>query len=103
MLQRHPVQKLHGDERLAVLLANVVDGADVGVIQRGCGLGFALETGEGLRVTGNFLGQKLEGNKTVQPGVLGLVDHAHTAAAQLLDNAVVRNGLPDHWQRMLRG
>ena len=30
MLQRDPIQKLHGDKRLAVLLANVVDRADVG-------------------------------------------------------------------------
>ena len=30
MLQGHPVQKFHGDKRLAVLLANVVNGADVG-------------------------------------------------------------------------
>ena len=93
MLQRHAVQKLHGDEGLAVLLADVVNGADVGMIQGGCGLGFALETGEGLRVAGNFLGQKLEGDKTMKPGVFGFVDHAHAAAAQLLENAVVRNRL----------
>ena len=28
--------------------------------------------------------------------VLGLVDHTHPAAAQLLDDAVVRDGLADH-------
>ena len=103
MLQRHPVQKLHGDKRLAVLLANVVNGADVGMIQGGCRLGFALETGQGLRVAGNFRGQKFEGNETVQAGVFGLVNHAHAATAQLLENAVVRNRLADHCQRMLRG
>ena len=103
VLQRDPVEKLHGDKRLAVLLANVVNGADVGMIQGGCGLGFALEAGQGLRVAGHFPGQKLECDKTVQPRVFSLVDHAHTAAAQLLNNAVVRNSLPDHWQRMLRG
>ncbi len=45
MLQRHPVQKLHGDERLSLLFANVIDRADIGVIQCGCGLGFALKAG----------------------------------------------------------
>ena len=48
MLQRHPVQKLHGDEGLAVLLANVINRANVGVIQCGCSLGFALEAGKRL-------------------------------------------------------
>jgi hypothetical protein len=73
------------------------------MIQSGCGLGFALEAGQGLGVTGNFLGQKLEGHETVKPGVFGFVDHAHTSTAQLFQNAVVRYGLSDHWQEMLRG
>ncbi len=34
----------------------------------------------------------------MQPRVLGLVDDAHAAAAQLLDDAVVRDGLADHWR-----
>ena len=96
VLQGHAVQKFHGDECLAVLLANVVDGADVGMVQRGRGLGFALKTSECLRVAGNFLGQELEGNEAMQPRVLSLVDHAHPAATELLDDAVMRNGLADH-------
>jgi len=34
MLQRYPIQKFHGDECLSILFADVVDRADVGVIQR---------------------------------------------------------------------
>jgi hypothetical protein len=34
--------------------------------------------------------------------VLSLVDHTHPSAAQLLDDAVVRNGLADHWRQILR-
>jgi hypothetical protein len=41
MLHCDPVQKLHGNERLSVLLADVINGADIGVIQRGRGLRFA--------------------------------------------------------------
>src|SRR2546425_9570424 len=44
------------------------------------------------RITGNFLRQELECNEAVQAGVLGLVDDTHTGAAQLLDDAVMRNG-----------
>ena len=43
MLQRHAIQKLHGDERFAVLFVNFVDRADVGMVQSRGGLRFALE------------------------------------------------------------
>ena len=56
VFQCHAVQKFHGDECLAILLANFIYGADVGMIQCGRGLGFTLKTGECLRVAGNFLG-----------------------------------------------
>ena len=45
---------------------------------------------------GPRLGQKLQRDETVEPSVLGFVDHAHTAAAELVDDAVVRNGSADH-------
>ena len=95
MLQRQAVQKLHGDERLTVLVANFVDGADVGMIQCGGGLRFALKAVEGLRVFGYVVGQELQGDKAVELHVLGFVDHTHAAATELLDDAVVRNGLAD--------
>ncbi len=34
MLQRHPLEELHDEERATVLFADIVDSADVGVIQR---------------------------------------------------------------------
>src|SRR5208282_396095 len=45
LLQRHPVQKLHRDEWLPVLLVNLEDHADVRMIQCGGSLRFALEAG----------------------------------------------------------
>ena len=47
LLQRRPVEELHDEERAAVLLADIVDRADVGVIQRRCGPRLAAETGQG--------------------------------------------------------
>ena len=93
MLQRHAVQILHGDERLPVLLADVIDRADVGVVQGGRRLRLALETGQSLRVPSHF-GEELQGDKTVKTRVLSLVDDAHAAATKLLDNAVVQTVLP---------
>ena len=41
MLQRRAVEELHDDERAAGMIADVVNGADVRVIQRGSGARFA--------------------------------------------------------------
>ncbi len=46
MFQRDAIQKFHGDEGLGVLLADVINGADVGMIQSGSGLRFALKKGQ---------------------------------------------------------
>ena len=44
MLQGRAIQILHGDEGLPTLLADVIDGANIGVVESRCGLGLALET-----------------------------------------------------------
>ena len=85
-----------------VLLANLVNGADVRVIERRSRLRLALKTAECLRVRAHFVRQELQGDKTVQPCVLSLVDDAHATAAKFFDDAVVRDGLADHCSRILR-
>jgi len=70
--------------------------ADIGMVQSGRGPRLATEAVEDLRVFGDFIRQKFQRRKATEHGVLGLVDHAHPAAAQLLDNAVMRDGLPNH-------
>src|ERR1700730_8564851 len=55
MFQRQPVKEFHRDECLPVLLAHVVNRADVGMVQCGSGLSFALKAGECLWVTGDLL------------------------------------------------
>ena len=98
VLQGHAIQKLHGDEGAPVLFADFVDGADVRMIQRRSRSGFAPETFQCLRVASDFVGQELERDKAARRGVFGLVDHAHAAAAELFDDAVVRDRLADHWR-----
>ena len=73
------------------------------MVQRRGSLGFTLKAGECLRVFGYVVGQELECHKAAEFDILSLVHHAHTSAAQLLDDAVVRDGLADHWTRILRG
>jgi hypothetical protein len=49
-----------------------------------------------LGLARNLIWQELQGDKTVQAGVFGLVDDSHAAPADFLDDAIVRNGLANH-------
>ena len=100
MLQRDAVQKLHDDEGLALFLPNLMNGANIGMVQRGSCLSFPLKPGQRLRVFGHFMWQKFEGDKAVQRDVLGLVHDSHTTTAEFFDDPVVRNGLAEHWANL---
>ncbi len=78
------------------MLADIVDSANVGMIQGGGSLRLALKSSQRLRVSGYFFGKELQGDEAPQARVFGLVDNAHAAAAELLDDAIMRNGLADH-------
>ena len=96
MVERAAGDELHHDEVGAILAADVVNGDDVGMIQGGGGLGFLDEAQLAVGV-GDLVGrQNLDRDKAVQLRIAGLVDDAHTALAQLLDDLVVRNGPADH-------
>ncbi len=64
-MQRLAFQQLHGNEILSVLLSDVINGADVRMVQSGSSLSFALEAGKSLGISGQFIGKKLQGHKTV--------------------------------------
>jgi hypothetical protein len=80
-------------ERLAVVLADIVNSTDIGMIQSRSGFGFAAET---LQDGGTLCGirwEKFQSDATVQTGVLGLVNNAHPTSAKAGKDAVVGNGL----------
>jgi hypothetical protein len=78
----------------AALLANVMDRADVGMVERGGGAGLTFESFERLWVVCNIFWQELQGDETPESRVFGLVDHTHPATTELFDDAVMRDGLP---------
>jgi hypothetical protein len=47
---------------VAVIVANFVDGADVGVVESGRGLCFPTKAFQGLRVGGERVGQEFQGD-----------------------------------------
>ena len=96
------VEELHGDEGLALFLADVVNRADVGMVESGRGLGFALKAGQSLRIVRDLFGEKFEGDETMEACVLRFINNTHPATAQLCDDVVMRDGLPNHWRGILR-
>src|SRR6266852_1750588 len=99
MLERAAVHEFHGDELLAVLLANIVDGANVWMIQCGGSFGCAAEALQCSGALRGFRRKKLERNEPPETGVFGFVDDAHATAAQLFQDAIVRNRLADHGRK----
>jgi hypothetical protein len=83
------------------VLADFVDGTDIGMIQGGGSAGFAAKAFERLRVGSGGLRKKLDGNEAAELSVFGFVDLTHPAAAQHLDDAIVRDDLADHCAEML--
>jgi len=82
------VDELHRDVVTAVLLARVVDGHDVRMIELRGALGLAKEVLERLRILLQCVGQHLVRDEPVENGVLRLVDDAHSAAPEFPDDLV---------------
>jgi hypothetical protein len=87
---------LHDNEVLALVLVYIVDGADVGVIQRRSSASFPLKTLDSQMVFGDLFRQEFHGDKAAQLKVFGLVNHTHTAPTKLLDNSIVGNDFANH-------
>ncbi len=79
---------LHDQEVGAVLRADVVKRADIGMLKCGNGFGLALHALFQFRVGGKMGRQDLDGNGAIEAGVLGAIDFSHTARAQLRLNLV---------------
>ena len=71
---------LHDDEVDPIALADVIDGGDVRMIQRGRGLRFAREAKHTVRVHRRITRQNLQRDSSIQSRV-SKVDLAHTAGA----------------------
>ncbi len=80
------VDELHGVVMRAPLAADGEDRHDVGVVQLGGSLGLLPESLEVFRIEAGGEGEDLEGHATSERELGGLVDDAHSAAADLADD-----------------
>ena len=83
---------------MPIVLADFMNRADVRMVEGGGGSSFTSETFQRLRVMRNFVWQEFQSDETTQLGIFSLIDNSHPTAAQLLDNAIVRDSVPDHWR-----
>jgi hypothetical protein len=93
LIQRLAFEQLHGHELLAVVVADLVNGADVAMVQGRSSSCFALKSLERLGFVLKIFREEFEGDVTAEVDVLSFVDNAHPAAAEAADDAVVRYGL----------
>ena len=86
--QRLAFQILHHQEISSVLLADVVEDADVGMIQAGDGARFAVEPLAQSGSIGKVIGKDFDGNDALQAGIPGAVHLAHPARANCREDFV---------------
>src|SRR2546421_6045091 len=80
----------------AAVLADLIYGADVRVIQCRSSAGLALESIKRVRISFCLCRQEFKGDPAAQIEVFSFINHTHTAAAELREHAVMRDGLTNH-------
>jgi hypothetical protein len=86
--QRFALQVLHHQEIDSVLMSDVVEDADVRMIQSGDRPRFAVEALAHVGPTGKVCGQHLDGYDAVEPRVAGLIHLSHAPGADERDDFV---------------
>jgi hypothetical protein len=94
--QRLPLDQLHGDVGLALGFADLVDRADVRMVQLRGEARFLDQAGSSGLVGQGLGGQDLQCDIPVELLVMGAIDHAHATGAKLLENPVMAERLTNH-------
>ena len=68
----------------------------LGWLRSGGSASFAAKTLQRCSVTREIVREKFQGYETAEFEIFGFVDDSHTAAAEFLDDPVMRDGLTDH-------
>ena len=95
MLQRDALHQFHRDERYALVFVDIVNRADIRMVQRGRSASLALESLERGRISRDAQRHKFQRHLPPQLRILSAIHHAHPAAAHLLDDAVMRYLAPN--------
>jgi hypothetical protein len=88
-----PLQAFHRNEDAALLLSDLVNRADIRMLQSRGGEGFPIKAFLGVRIAYKIVGEELQSHKPAQFQVFCFVNDTHPATTEGLDPPVVRNGL----------
>ena len=83
----------HRDERLAGVVADLVDRRDVRMIERAGRAGLPQQSGGGVRMAGGFRREELERDPALEVRILGQIHRPHPAGADVAEDPVVRNAV----------
>ena len=75
------MQQLGDDVGRAIVLADMKDRNNIGMVQRGSSLGFLLKAAETLVIARPVFGQDFDGYVALQRGVAGTINFAHSTRA----------------------
>src|SRR5258708_36336680 len=90
LLQGLALQQLHDDNRAAGMLLDFVNGADVGMVQRGCSPRFTQQSLQGLTISRKVFRQTFQRYPASEPEVLRFIDAPHSPSSNLLPNSIMR-------------
>src|SRR5450432_2712093 len=77
------------------MIPDIINRADVWMVQGRSSAGLAAKALDGLSVLGSFFGEEFQRQAAAEPSVFGLLDHAHATAAKLFNDAIVADCLTD--------
>ena len=89
LIERLAVEELHHQIGIALMIAQVIDDDDVGVLQHAGGFGLTVEALEQVGILGKAAGHHLDGDDALDEVIHRLVHDAHAALAQNLNDVVL--------------
>src|SRR4029453_10897754 len=95
LAERFAFDVFRSDEVVTLVLADLMDGEDIRMIQAGGGLRLTLETAEARVVASEFPWEQLDRDKTTETGVLRQVHFPHTAGAEQGTDRVTSKTSPE--------
>src|SRR5437667_147207 len=92
------VHEFHGDEGLFSILAHIVNGDDIWMLQSGCGPGLAKKTRAQFLVNLATGGHHLNGGLALENGIESQVHHTHSSPAECALNLISSDLFSRHGQ-----